>query len=57
MTSQFDQVFNAIPKELRSELEADYHEIKHNFALRKFKPSEMGAGHFCETVYRTPYVK
>lgn len=52
MTSLFDQVFAQIPQELRKELEADYHEIKHNFALRKFKPSEMGGGHFCETVYR-----
>lgn len=49
---QFNQVFALIPPELRKELKADYHEIKHNFALRKFKPSEMGGGHFCETVYR-----
>ena len=52
MTSQFDQVFAAIPLELRQEFKDDYHEIKHNFALRKFRPSEMGGGHFCETVYR-----
>ena len=52
MYTRFDQVFAAIPTELRKELEADYHEIKHNFALRKFKPSEMGGGHFCETGYR-----
>ena len=49
---QFNQVFAIIPQELRKELESDYHEIKHNFALWKFKPSEMGGGHFCETVYR-----
>jgi len=52
MSAMFDQVFSNIPEELRKELESDYHEIKHNFALRKFKPSEMGGGHFCETVYR-----
>ena len=52
MTSLFNQVFASVPSELSKELEADYHEIKHNFALRKFKPSEMGGGHFCETVYR-----
>ncbi len=52
MTSLFDRVFAQIPQELRKELEADYHETKHNYALRKYKPSEMGGGHFCETVYR-----
>ena len=52
MTSHFNRVFASVPPDLRKELEADYHEIKHNFALRKFKPSEMGGGHFCETVYR-----
>lgn len=52
MTTQFSYVFASIPQDLRRELEDDYLEIKHNFALGKYKPSEMGGGHFCETVYR-----
>ena len=28
------------------------HEIKHNYALRKFEPSELNGAKFCEIVYR-----
>ena len=52
MSSPAHNVFASVPIELRKELEADYHDIKQNYSLRKFKPSEMGGGHFCETVYR-----
>lgn len=52
MSYQFNQVFSTIPEELREKLEAHYHEIKHNYALRKFESSELNGAKFCEIVYR-----
>ena len=52
MSYQFNQVFATIPCELGERLETHYHEIKHNYALRKFKSSELEGAQFCEVVYR-----
>jgi len=52
VSSQFDQVFVSIPVDIRERLKKHYHEIKHNFALQKFEPSELNGGKFCEDVYR-----
>ena len=52
MSTQFHQVFASTPEDIRERLENHYREIKHNFALRKFGPSELNAGKLCEDVYR-----
>ena len=52
MTTRFDQVFASLPKDIRDRLSRHYHEIKHNFALRKSEPSELNGAKFCEDVYR-----
>ncbi len=52
MSSQFDTVFASIPADILKRLKGHYHEIKHNFALQKFEPSELNGGKFCEDVYR-----
>ena len=52
MQNQFDQVFTSVPDAIRDRLKKHYHEIKHNFALQKFEPSELNGGKFCEDVYR-----
>lgn len=52
MSDRFDTVFASIPDDIRERLNKHYHEIKHNFALRKFEPSELNGGKFCEDVFR-----
>ena len=52
MSILFEQVFATVPNDIRKRLEKHYHEIKHNFALRNYEPSELNGGKFCEDVYR-----
>ena len=52
MPSKFDQVFEAIPDDIRNRLQKHYHETKQNFALQKFEQSELNGGKFCEDVFR-----
>lgn len=52
MSLQFDQVFASIPDDIRKRLNKHYHEIKHNYALQKFEPSQLNGAKFCEDVYR-----
>ena len=52
MSVTFDQVFASVPDDIRKRLKQHYHEIKHNFALQKFEPSELNGGKFSEDVYR-----
>ena len=52
MSDRFDTVFASIPGDIRERLNKHYHEIKHNFALRKYEPSELNGGKICEDVYR-----
>lgn len=44
-------VLGAIPDQLRSELLAAYTEIVRNYRERRWEPSELNAGKFCEVVY------
>lgn len=52
MSVTFDQVFASVPDAIRKRLKQHYHEIKHNYALQKFEPSELNGGKFCEDVFR-----
>lgn len=45
----FEQSFN---KEISENLIGSFSEIESNFIIKKWKPSELDAGHFVETVRR-----
>lgn len=45
------KVLGAIPPELREPLFRSYAEIATNFAERRWEPSELNSGKFCEIVY------
>lgn len=45
-------VFQTLPEELRDRLVHHFTEIRQNFALGKYEPSELNGGKFCEVVYR-----
>jgi hypothetical protein len=45
------QALSAIPAVLRDPLLAEYREIVKNFMERRWSPSELSAGRFCEIVY------
>jgi len=45
------QVFVAIPDGLRNPLIDEYNNIVRNYMERKWSPSELGGGRFCEIVY------
>lgn len=48
----FSEFFSSLPKLLLGKLEKNYTEIKVNFAQRRFEPSELNGGKFCEVVLR-----
>ena len=52
MTAQFEEAFPQVPECISERLIKHYSEIKQNFALRKFEPSELNGGKFCEDVFR-----
>lgn len=46
-----DQALTAIPEGLRSPLIEEYNNIVRNYSHRKWAPSELSGGKFCEIVY------
>jgi hypothetical protein len=44
-------VLPSIPAHLRDPLLSEHSEINQNFAERRWRPSELSGGHFCEIVY------
>ncbi len=52
MTDQFDNVFASVPDDIRERLKNHYREIMQNYILRKYEPSELNGGKFCEDVFR-----
>jgi hypothetical protein len=45
-------LFSALPTQLGRNLEKSYTQIKSNFAQRRYEPSELNGGKFCEVVLR-----
>ena len=45
------KIFPALPKGLRGSLSQTYQEIAANFAERRWEPTELNGGKFCEAVY------
>ncbi len=50
--SSIHSLFSALPDPLVEHLEKSYIEIKMNFVQRKYEPSELNGGKFCEVVLR-----
>lgn len=48
---RLSEVFDQIPSRLRESLLAEYLEIVENYAERRWRPSELAGGRFCEVVY------
>jgi hypothetical protein len=46
-----DNALAAIPKGLRVPLLKEYNSIVRNFMERRWSPTELSGGHFCEIVY------
>jgi hypothetical protein len=45
-------LFSLLPAQLSKNLEKSYTQIKSNFAQRRYEPSELNGGKFCEVVLR-----
>lgn len=45
------RVFAALPRGLREELLNSYQKIMSNYLERRWEPSELNGGKFCEVVY------
>jgi hypothetical protein len=45
-------LFPSFPKPIIKNLEKSYNEIKINYAQRRYEPSELNGGKFCEVVLR-----
>ena len=46
-----DAIFGALPNGLREPLLDEYHKVVRNYAERRWLPSELSGGRFCEIVY------
>lgn len=51
-THSMASLFSALPTPLGKNLEKSYTQIKTNFAQRRYEPSELNGGKFCEVVLR-----
>lgn len=49
---KFSRIFSTLPKDLLTELEKSYNEIKRNFLQHRYEPSELNGAKFCEVVLR-----
>ncbi len=48
----FSFLFREFPEDILKNLEQNYIKLKGNFLDRKYEPSELNGGKFCETVFR-----
>lgn len=48
----FTNLFKSLPPQLVKNLEKSYSQIKTNFAQRRYEPSELNGGKFCEVILR-----
>ncbi len=51
-THSFATLFSTLPTPLVKNLEKSYTQIRTNFAQRRYEPSELNGGKFCEVVFR-----